>query len=75
MSVTSLRLVIPLRAGWWLQHLAIREKMSADAMVLAWTLERLHATPGVDLLRYPSMTEQSDPVLDGGTTDLRGLPY
>jgi len=58
MSVAGFRVVLPPRAGWWLAHLAVQQNTTADKLMERWILERLHATPGVDLTRTPKLGER-----------------
>ena len=57
MSVVGYRVVLPIRAGWWLTHVALKQHTTVDKLLEGWILERLHMTEGVNLTRSPSMGE------------------
>ena len=56
-GIVVIRIELPVRACWWLKHLAVKENCSAERLLERWTLERLNATPGVDLSRSPVQGE------------------
>lgn len=57
MSVGTLTVQLPSRASWWIKHVAIKQKCTERQLIERWLLEKLNATPGVDLSRSPAIGE------------------
>lgn len=57
MSVSSIKIILPVRAAWWLQRVAVQQGVDATKLIERWVLERLNATPGVDLSRTPGQED------------------
>ena len=58
MAVGTLQIQIPIRALWWVKHLAVQQHCSTEQLVQRWVLEQLNKSEGVDLSRSPALGEQ-----------------